>query len=110
MATFADFPLFHRQWKCLDKVNAPTYEPRVSAIVLDGEAKEVVLEATNGVGLRLHGQSSFYLKFVAVGDQRPSTPAVGADPREGARSVAAPHSPHHTGNLLVRAEDDAAWK
>lgn len=38
-----------------------TNEPGISAIILDSQAKKVLLKSNDGIRLRLHGQRSFDL-------------------------------------------------
>lgn len=84
----------------------PTYEPRIPPVVLDSERQEVLLEALNGIGLWLDGQSALHFGLVPVRHQVPGRPAVGADPREAPDSAAPPDRLHQLRHLLVRAEDN----
>lgn len=50
------------------------------------------------------------LRFVVIRDEVPSTPAIGANPREGACCIRTPHRPHHLTHFLIRAEYNGAWR
>lgn len=62
-------------------------------------------------GIRIHKHTHTkalcpYLRFVAVRDQIPGTPAIWADPRECARRIVASHCTHHFAHFLVGTEYD----
>lgn len=86
-----------------------TDKPRISAIILHIQTKEVLLEADDIVGLRLDADGTLDRPLVPVGDQGTCAPAIRTHPAEGAGCIDAFNCPHHAGYFLVRTEDYGTW-